>query len=68
LRAVSSGEFSPRVGNDSEEGRAKNRRIEIRLLPLGDAADFVAIEEPAASDAAPAAVALGDLAAAPPTE
>jgi chemotaxis protein MotB len=68
LRAVSSGEFSPRVANDSEEGRAKNRRIEIRLLPLVDAADSVAIEEPAASEPAPAAVALGDVAVAPPAE
>ncbi len=36
MRAVSSGEFSPRAPNDSDEGRARNRRIEIRLLPVVD--------------------------------
>ena len=34
LLAVSSGPFSPRVPNDSPEGRAKNRRIEILLIPF----------------------------------
>ncbi len=33
LQAVSGGPFSPRVSNDTEEGKAKNRRIEIRLFP-----------------------------------
>ncbi len=33
LQAVSGGPFSPRVSNDTEGGRAKNRRIEIRLFP-----------------------------------
>ena len=34
LLAVSSGPFSPRVPNDSPAGRAKNRRIEILLIPF----------------------------------
>jgi len=34
LRATSYGPFQPVAANDSREGRAKNRRIEIRLTPL----------------------------------
>jgi chemotaxis protein MotB len=34
LRATSYGPFQPIATNDSREGRAKNRRIEIRLTPL----------------------------------
>lgn len=34
LSAVSYGEFSPRASNDTPEGRAKNRRIEITLQPI----------------------------------
>jgi len=34
LRAVSYGSNAPVASNDSAEGRAKNRRIEIRLIPL----------------------------------
>jgi chemotaxis protein MotB len=33
MRAVSFGEFRPVASNDTPEGRARNRRIEIRLLP-----------------------------------
>ena len=33
LTAISHGEFHPVAPNDSPEGRARNRRIEIRLLP-----------------------------------
>jgi chemotaxis protein MotB len=33
LSAAGYGEFAPLVGNDTAEGRAKNRRIEITLVP-----------------------------------
>jgi chemotaxis protein MotB len=38
LTAVSFGEFAPVSSNDSAEGRARNRRIEIRLKPVEDPA------------------------------
>lgn len=34
MRAVSRGPFAPLVSNDTEEGRAKNRRTEIILRPI----------------------------------
>lgn len=34
LAAISMGEYHPVVSNKTPEGRAKNRRIEIRLLPV----------------------------------
>lgn len=34
LRAVSFGEYHPRDSNKTREGRARNRRIEIRLRPV----------------------------------
>mgnify|MGYP006319969843 FL=1 len=34
LRAVSRGPFSPVAANDTEEGRAQNRRTEILLRPI----------------------------------
>jgi chemotaxis protein MotB len=38
LTAVSFGEYAPVAPNDTPEGRAKNRRIEIRLQPAPEAA------------------------------
>ena len=49
LRAVSYGQHAPVDTNDSAEGRARNRRIEIRLKPIGAAARENA---PAAANAA----------------
>lgn len=38
LRVVSLAEFAPVASNDSEDGRARNRRIEIRLRPASASA------------------------------
>src|SRR5262245_28878152 len=52
LRAVSYGEFAPVDANDSPEGRARNRRIEIRLKPIEGSENE---EAPVAGGAAPGA-------------
>ena len=52
LRAVSYGEHAPVDTNDSPEGRARNRRIEIRLKPIGSGA---AEDAPVAGEPAPGA-------------
>ena len=39
LAAISRGSTEPVASNDHEAGRAKNRRIEIRLRPRPDAED-----------------------------
>jgi chemotaxis protein MotB len=57
LTAVSYGEFAPVASNDTPEGRARNRRIDIRLMP-------VEVPAPVASGA-PAEGAPGAGAAAP---
>lgn len=56
LRAVSLSEYEPVAKNDTPEGRGKNRRIEVRLLPA---------ESPAASESAAAKGDSPPVAAAP---
>jgi chemotaxis protein MotB len=57
LRAVSYGEHAPVDTNDTPEGRARNRRIEIRLKPIEAASeDSAAASGPGAgAEAAPVA-------------
>jgi chemotaxis protein MotB len=45
LWAVSHGEYAPVAPNDSNAGRAKNRRIEITLKPVAGVAAAAAQEE-----------------------
>jgi chemotaxis protein MotB len=53
LRAVSYASNAPVADNDSAEGRAKNRRIEIRLIPLdAPAPGGEPMEAPEGADAA----------------
>ncbi len=49
LNATSSGEFEPVAANDSETGRARNRRIEIRLSPEVETTVAHRSQPPAAS-------------------
>ena len=49
VRAVSRGPFAPVVSNETSEGRAQNRRIEIILRPV-DPALPASLGEPAAAD------------------
>ena len=49
LNAISSGEFEPVATNDSEASRARNRRIEIRLMPESETTLAQQAQPPAAS-------------------
>jgi chemotaxis protein MotB len=62
LSAVSFGEYAPRASNESEAGRARNRRIEITLKPLDSEA--VAASSPQA-EAEPGGEAAGQAQEAP---
>lgn len=60
LAAVSFGSTRPLVGNETSEGRAQNRRIEVRVLPtasapLPDAGGGTASAPPAPPEPAPGA-------------
>jgi len=54
LKAISYGEWAPVASNDTPDGRAKNRRIEIRLIPVKGPADVADTSSPAPSNPAPA--------------
>lgn len=54
LEAAGAGSFNPLVPNDSADDRARNRRVEIALLPAADpAAGAPAPVQPAPAPAAP---------------
>lgn len=40
LKATGYGEYNPVASNDTEEGKAQNRRIVILLVPLDERARF----------------------------
>jgi len=56
LRAVSYGEHAPVDANETAEGRARNRRIDIRLKPIDAGEEAAAAGQTAGSDAEAAPV------------
>jgi chemotaxis protein MotB len=61
LTATSRGEFAPVASNQTPEGRASNRRIEIRLEPVAGAGDRPASQpEGGETDSEPAAATVRD--------
>lgn len=54
MTAVSFGEHHPVAPNDTPEGRARNRRIEIRLLPTDEAEEAVPDGPESSPESAPA--------------
>ncbi len=51
LSILSRGEFEPRASNDTPKGRARNRRIEIRLKPLEGPVELPAAGTPESTPA-----------------
>ena len=66
LVAVGYADTQPAASNDTAEGRAKNRRIEIRLRPFGEGAGGPPASPEAPASAVPEAPAPADEAAPPP--
>jgi chemotaxis protein MotB len=62
LKAISFGEWAPVAPNDDAEGRARNRRIEIRLIPV-EGPDLAADEKPPAAETPASVDAPGQAAA-----
>jgi chemotaxis protein MotB len=56
LKVVSRAEYEPVASNDTVEGRAKNRRIEIRLEPSGSNSESAATEPEAEAGSGTGAV------------
>lgn len=67
LTAISYGEFAPVASNDDSQGRARNRRIEIRLIPIARPAAPEEGTSPASPDASPPSPDVSAPAGTPPS-